>query len=269
MLSFKNWLRPYCDVRFCENSFEQTGKLVYKGLFSVAQNVVSDSNFPITWKEQEIQKYIRFRDDYELLRNDIEDAYVEYVYVHLYHCDLNKYRKVLTDWIFEDKSSDDDLYYEHGGSTLLYGESLVRHNQELVDLGVRTRIWLDEDELWRIVWDILYEDDSVNVENIRTLADLYGTKHGELIRKLLFMCKTHKQRRIEYVRSRVTPKIRMQVLERDHFACQLCGRTASDGVKLEVDHKIPVSRGGTSDLSNLWTLCFDCNRGKSSSILDL
>lgn len=61
--------------------------------------------------------------------------------------------------------------------------------------------------------------------------------------------------------------IRFLVLKRDHYRCQICGRTAQDGVKLEVDHKIARSKGGSDDLSNLWTLCFDCNRGKRDKSL--
>jgi 5-methylcytosine-specific restriction endonuclease McrA len=36
---------------------------------------------------------------------------------------------------------------------------------------------------------------------------------------------------------------------------------------LEIDHRIPRAKGGSDDPSNLWTLCFDCNRGKSDSDL--
>lgn len=54
-------------------------------------------------------------------------------------------------------------------------------------------------------------------------------------------------------------------MERDGFRCCICGRTAKE-TKLEVDHKIPVSKGGTDSLDNLWTLCKDCNRGKSDLI---
>jgi len=68
-------------------------------------------------------------------------------------------------------------------------------------------------------------------------------------------------------RSAIPPRLRFQVLQRDNFRCQLCGRNASDGVKLEVDHSHPASQGGADALENLWTLCFDCNRGKSD--LDL
>lgn len=59
-----------------------------------------------------------------------------------------------------------------------------------------------------------------------------------------------------------SPACRFQILKRDGYRCQLCGRSAEDGVKLEVDHKTPRAKGGSNDQSNLWTLCYDCNRGK-------
>jgi 5-methylcytosine-specific restriction endonuclease McrA/uncharacterized protein YozE (UPF0346 family) len=60
----------------------------------------------------------------------------------------------------------------------------------------------------------------------------------------------------------VSKRTRYAVLERDKFHCRACGRGPQDGVKLEVDHHFPHSRGGTDDMDNLRTLCFDCNRGK-------
>jgi uncharacterized protein YozE (UPF0346 family) len=58
--------------------------------------------------------------------------------------------------------------------------------------------------------------------------------------------------------------IRFQIFKRDKYCCQLCGGTAEDGKRLEVDHKLAVARGGANDISNLWTLCFECNRGKQT-----
>jgi len=55
--------------------------------------------------------------------------------------------------------------------------------------------------------------------------------------------------------------LRFQILARDKFICQYCGRGAPD-VMLEVDHKIPVSEGGTNEPDNLITACVACNRGK-------
>ena len=58
--------------------------------------------------------------------------------------------------------------------------------------------------------------------------------------------------------------IRYNVLKRDNFSCQICGITAKDGSKLQVDHIIPVSKGGKTVMSNLQTLCERCNIGKSN-----
>lgn len=68
-------------------------------------------------------------------------------------------------------------------------------------------------------------------------------------------------------RGKVSPKIRLAVLQRDKFRCKYCGRAAADGVELEVDHIIPISQNGTTVMSNLQTLCWECNRGKGSQIM--
>ncbi len=67
----------------------------------------------------------------------------------------------------------------------------------------------------------------------------------------------------EYQRKAMTQSLRYDVMQRDGFRCVLCGRTASDGVKLHVDHIRPVSKGGKTVISNLRTLCDECNLGKS------
>lgn len=61
--------------------------------------------------------------------------------------------------------------------------------------------------------------------------------------------------------------LRFEVFARDGFICQYCGSRPPD-VVLEVDHIHPVSRGGTDDIINLTTSCYDCNRGKRAKILN-
>lgn len=51
-------------------------------------------------------------------------------------------------------------------------------------------------------------------------------------------------------------------MERDNFRCQICGATAGDGNRLEVDYEVPIHLGGTNKDNNLQTLCYDCNIGK-------
>lgn len=59
------------------------------------------------------------------------------------------------------------------------------------------------------------------------------------------------------------PSLRFEVFKRDRFSCGYCGRTPPD-VLLEVDHVVPRSGGGSDELENLLTACWDCNRGKGS-----
>lgn len=65
-----------------------------------------------------------------------------------------------------------------------------------------------------------------------------------------------------YERNRMSDSLRYDILKRDGFRCKLCGRSANDGIKLHVDHIIPVSKGGKTISSNLRTLCSQCNLGK-------
>lgn len=62
-------------------------------------------------------------------------------------------------------------------------------------------------------------------------------------------------------RTKLSKKMRFQVLQRDNFTCQYCGRSAPS-VSLEVDHIVPVAKGGTNEMSNLVTACWECNIGK-------
>ena len=66
-------------------------------------------------------------------------------------------------------------------------------------------------------------------------------------------------------RTALPPALRTKILKRDRSTCQACGARAPE-VELEVDHIIPVSKGGTDDEKNLTTKCRDCNRGKSDRV---
>lgn len=66
----------------------------------------------------------------------------------------------------------------------------------------------------------------------------------------------------ELERSKMSQSLRYNILQRDGFRCQICGASADQGAKLEVDHIIPVSKGGLTIPQNLRTLCENCNRGK-------
>lgn len=67
-----------------------------------------------------------------------------------------------------------------------------------------------------------------------------------------------KHRWMERERRRVTKAIRSQVLDRDEHLCRECGANTD----LTIDHIVPLWDGGTSDESNLRTLCRGCNSRK-------
>lgn len=60
--------------------------------------------------------------------------------------------------------------------------------------------------------------------------------------------------------------LRFQVLTRDGFRCRYCGAVASDR-KLVIDHIVPRSKGGGSNLLNYVTACEKCNAGKRDVLL--
>lgn len=59
---------------------------------------------------------------------------------------------------------------------------------------------------------------------------------------------------------------RFFVFKRDHFACVRCGASGV-GTRLEVHHRVPFAKGGSDNFSNLETLCYECNRGQSDSVV--
>lgn len=67
-------------------------------------------------------------------------------------------------------------------------------------------------------------------------------------------------------RGEVSDSLRYDILHRDNFTCVICGASSKQGVRLHVDHIVPVSKGGKSIPSNLRTLCERCNIGKSNKI---
>ncbi|RGC58492.1 HNH endonuclease [Agathobaculum butyriciproducens] len=69
-------------------------------------------------------------------------------------------------------------------------------------------------------------------------------------------------------RSKMTASLKKRILERDNYTCQQCGNSVykEPNLLLEIDHIIPVSKGGTSEPQNLQTLCWRCNRSKSDKL---
>lgn len=61
-------------------------------------------------------------------------------------------------------------------------------------------------------------------------------------------------------------KIRMQVLERDNYTCQIC-KAVGDS-KLHVHHVLKRTEGGTDHLDNLLTVCNKCHKSADTKFYD-
>ena len=68
-------------------------------------------------------------------------------------------------------------------------------------------------------------------------------------------------------RRAMTKELREAIKRRDNYTCRLCGNSIyrEPNLLLEIDHIVPVSKGGKTEASNLQTLCWKCNRSKSNS----
>lgn len=71
-------------------------------------------------------------------------------------------------------------------------------------------------------------------------------------------------------RALMTSKLREYIKKRDNYTCCNCGNSiyAEPNLLLEIDHIIPISKGGCTTENNLQTLCWKCNRAKSAKVIN-
>lgn len=77
----------------------------------------------------------------------------------------------------------------------------------------------------------------------------------------------HRQTRRQEAKNLLMPIVRMQVIEAANQTCGYCGQSGSDkhgpdGRKWHIDHRIPLSRGGSIELDNCVLACEWCNLSK-------
>ena len=103
----------------------------------------------------------------------------------------------------------------------------------------------------------LMKSDNYNYTSLTRILDSVSTKRVDK--------KTY-DKLVIAERAILSDSMRYDIMRRDGFRCVLCGLSAKDGAILHVDHIIPVSKGGKTEMSNLRTLCEKCNIGKSNKI---
>jgi hypothetical protein len=73
----------------------------------------------------------------------------------------------------------------------------------------------------------------------------------------------------KFQRQLMTPRLRESILVRDKHTCRSCDISTQKEAHLllEVDHIIPIAKGGITIETNLQTLCWKCNRTKGAKVL--
>lgn len=66
-------------------------------------------------------------------------------------------------------------------------------------------------------------------------------------------------------RGKVSNRMRFSIYARDGYRCRNCG-VSNRYAQLEIDHIIPISKGGKTTYDNLQTLCHRCNVKKGDSL---
>lgn len=68
-------------------------------------------------------------------------------------------------------------------------------------------------------------------------------------------------------RPRLSARLRRRIAEAARYRCGYClTQEAVVGIPLEIDHIVPLARGGQSDEANLWLACTRCNDHKSDRV---
>lgn len=99
-----------------------------------------------------------------------------------------------------------------------------------------------------------------NCEHCMEMIRIYGPMpDGGLVRAACSARDSYERRHsTTYQKQQIPSKLRLEILNRDDYACRQCGATTG----LTVDHIFPERLGGTLDPGNLQILCQTCNSKK-------
>lgn len=182
--------------------------------------------------EEQIQKL-------KVLIEELETLKEAKVIIDNYKKDYDQYIQSVPDYVLE---NDEDGFYSRLGLAII------------------------DEKVLNVEYKFTYTSDGgmaqrsftvpMNEENIIELIN-------QLESKLSLKAQTKEQRAL------MTTKLRTFIKERDNFTCCQCGNSThkEPNLLLEVDHIIPISKGGLTLEDNLQTLCWKCNRSKGAKIV--
>ena len=140
-------------------------------------------------------------------------------------------------------------------------EKLMRYVKKRIErLALKPSIDLSiKVTLWRVKMNreiVSKKVDIFDSGDIKFLINRINQKRGNF-----YLCRDIWDSICIVERAKVSNKLRFQIFNRDGNKCRICGSTHN----LEIDHIIPISKGGKSEPNNLQTLCRRCNKFKGDS----
>jgi hypothetical protein len=115
--------------------------------------------------------------------------------------------------------------------------------------------WLYQDAVYEVIGN--YTDSEKKLMLLE-----YADKERQKFERLAAKFSGDQSDSVKYERTRIPEQVRIEVWRRDQGKCVSCGSRE----KLEYDHIVPVSRGGSNTARNVELLCQDCNRAKGDRI---
>lgn len=188
---------------------------------------------------------------------DIEDCIDEYLIENRYRA-ISKQEKEIAEW---KAHCEYDMKHYHGGVKKRLEEMYKKriddkHAFRFILVRYQTR-YRQQD----------YVRTSYRVEAVvekKSVSSQYLEKRYQRLKEINFEC-TLSDYFVKDQRKMMTKELRGKVAKRDNYTCQICGKRMQDGVGLQIDHIIPVAKGGKSIMSNLQVLCSKCNGRKGGN----
>ena len=171
----------------------------------------------------------------------------------------NKRKFVKTGWwIFT------QYIFSNGNSTVTYSDDdykrcLENQNKAptlvMIDESSNKRWWMYKNEFY-------WEDENYSKKEVNALIFEREHKKKKKINKAISLMSQEKIPN-KNKREIVPEDVRLYVWNRDGGRCVKCGSQK----KIEYDHIIPVSKGGSNTARNIQILCEECNRSKGDSLV--
>lgn len=169
------------------------------------------------------------------------------------------------------------FYFSHDGN--------ARNDEKIVSL--RIKHGNKGYGLFLMISEIILENKlKISDDSIIQILESEGETDIELIKSILydfdlfkrkkdfidFNFKSFKVKKSQFSDGRLSvvnytewSKLREYAFNRDNYTCAYCGVR---GVKLELDHIVPYSKGGEDTIENLTTSCVKCNRQKQNKTVE-